>query len=302
MQLQQLTNYLRLCRVRIALLTAFSAASAFLLAVPPEHSRIIYVAAGVFLLACGASCLNQFQERETDALMPRTKNRPIPSGLISPVQALTISTLLTVAGLIVLYSRCGFEAAVFGLIAPLWYNGVYTNLKKISAFAAVPGALTGALPPAVGWIAAGGDMLDLRLSALCFFFVIWQVPHFWLFLMDHAGEYDKAGLPSITNIFKQPQVTRIVFHWISATAVSGLALSLFGLAQSSLIIYPLMAASAWLVWQGIKLLAGNGASCRAAFGRINIYMIVVVLLLISDNLLSDHRLKKYYSALASLIF
>ena len=281
--LNKMEDCLDLCRGRVSLFAALSAAAGFVLSAANLEAQLVIVFAGVFVLACGASGLNQYQERATDALMSRTSNRPIPSGRIKPYYALLLSCVLAAAGLAILIMSCGPIAGMLGLIALIWYNGVYTLLKRKSAFAVIPGALTGALPPAIGWVVAGGYLLDPRLLAISLFFVIWQVPHFWLFLMSHWNEYQEASLPSLTQIFSRAQITRIVFHWIASAAVCGPALCLFGLAQSSLIQYSLIAASAWLIWQGVGFVQ-NSKAARSVFVRLNAYMIIVVALLVSDRL------------------
>jgi len=282
-------KYLGLCRVRVSLFAALSAAAGYVLIAAHLETQLVLVFAGVFILACGASGLNQCQERATDALMSRTRNRPIPSGKIKPHNALLFSLMLAVAGLNILYAACGLMPALLGLIAAIWYNGVYTSLKRKSAFAAVPGALTGALPPAIGWVAAGGHLSDPRLLAISLFFAIWQVPHFWLFLISHGNEYKVAGLPSLTLIFSRTQIARIIFQWIAATAVCGPALCLFGLVRSSLIQYALIAASAWLIFQGASIVSKSELA-RPVFVKLNAYMITVVALMVYDRLyiLSGH--------------
>jgi protoheme IX farnesyltransferase len=296
-------TYLGLCRVRVSLFAALSAAAGYVLIAARLEAQLVIVFAGVFLLACGASDLNQYQERATDALMPRTRNRPIPSGRIKPRNALLFSLTLTVAGLNIIYAGCGLMPTMLGLIATIWYNGIYTSLKRKSAFAAIPGALTGALPPAIGWVAAGGHLSDPRLLAISFFFAIWQVPHFWLFLMSHGNEYKDAGLPSLTLLFSRAQITRIVFQWIAATAVCGPALYLFGLVRSSLIQYFLIAASTWLILQGTSFVR-NRKVAASVFGRLNAYMIIVVTLLVYDKLhiLSGHLpsgIERIYAAITA---
>lgn len=273
-----------LCRVKVSLFAALSAAAGFVLVAPQLRSQVVIVFAGVFLLACGASGLNQYQERATDALMTRTKNRPMPSGRINPINALLFSLAVALSGLAILFSGFNSMTAVLGLFAALWYNGIYTSLKKKSAFAAIPGALTGALPPAIGWTAAGGHLSDPRLLALSLFFAIWQVPHFWLFLLNHGNEYEEAGLPSLTLILSRAQIKRIIFQWIAATAACGPALCLFGFARSPLTQYSLAAASVWLIFQGIGFARDRGGANCSAFGRINVYVIAVMSLLVFDSL------------------
>jgi len=283
MYLKRFTSYYQLCKIRIAFFSGLSAVAGYVLIAAQLQAQLVIVFAGVFLLASGASGLNQCQERATDALMSRTKNRPIPSGRISPHNALLFSIMLGTSGIYILYAGCGSMPAMLGLIATVWYNGVYTSLKKKSAFAAIPGALTGAMPPAIGWVAAGGHLSDPRLSAISLFFVIWQIPHFWLLLMNHGNEYRDAGLPSLTLILSRAQIARIVFQWIAATAVCGPALCLFGLAQSSLIQYSLLVASMLLILQ-VAGIARNSCIARPVFVRLNTYMIVVIALLVTDRL------------------
>ncbi|HKN18263.1 MAG TPA: UbiA family prenyltransferase, partial [Dissulfurispiraceae bacterium] len=146
--LARLRSYADLSKIRIAFFAALSAAACFVLASGSFTLQCVLVTAGVFSLASGSCALNHYQERDTDRLMPRTWGRPIPSGRIRPVQALVFSFLLMCTGSAVLLASSGPRALLLGLFAALWYNGVYVYLKKISAFAVIPGALTGAAPPA----------------------------------------------------------------------------------------------------------------------------------------------------------
>ena len=133
--------------------------------------------------------------------MPRTCNRPLPTRRIRPLNALCFSLALLFSGLFTLLLTGVLSAPLLGLLAVAWYNGVYTFLKRKSAFAVVPGALIGAIPPAIGWITGGGAGLDPKLLMFCLFFFIWQVPHSWLHIMKYGQEYEEAGLPALTSIF-----------------------------------------------------------------------------------------------------
>jgi protoheme IX farnesyltransferase len=170
-------SYLALCKIKVAGLSAFSTAVAYLLAAPALNVWLPVVVPGVFILVCGSLALNQYQERGIDAAMPRTRPRPIPSGLIKPAHALSWSLLLLFSGLFALLCTGNLLTCALGLLALLLYNGLYTYLKRKTAFAAIPGALIGAIPPAIGWVAGGGALQDPKLVALCFFFFIWQIPH-----------------------------------------------------------------------------------------------------------------------------
>ena len=278
--------YIELCKIRIALLSAFSAATGFLLSATELRSQVIILVLGVFLLACGSSALNQYQERDSDAAMPRTCNRPLPTRRLKPINALCFSLALLFSGLSTLLLTGVLSAPLLGLFAVAWYNGVYTFLKRKSAFAVVPGALIGAIPPAIGWITGGGAGSDPKLLMLCFFFFIWQVPHSWLHIMNYGQEYEKAGLPALTKIFSVLQMKRIIFNWIFATTVSCLFLSATGMVHYFFINIALLALSVWLVWNGIRPVLRHSTEdvTLHVFKKTNYYLLIVMLLLSADKL------------------
>jgi protoheme IX farnesyltransferase len=275
-----------LCKMKIALLATFSAATGFILSARHVAPQMFAVMMGIFSLACGASALNQYQERDVDALMPRTRNRPVPSGRIEPVHALFFSLIFISSGVLALLLTGGLSAPLLGLLAVGWYNGVYTFLKKKSAFAVIPGALVGTVPVAIGWTAGGGALNDPELLMVCFFFFMWQVPHSWLFILKYGNEYTAAGLPSLTSLFSKDQLSRINFIWISAAAVSCLLLSESGAASSGVVKAFLCALSALLVWNGTSLLGRSGreSGYSFAFRTINAYLFFVMSLLTIDKL------------------
>jgi len=285
---EALRAYGELCKVTISLFSACSALTGFLLAGHEFRPEALVLVIGVFLLACGSSALNQYQERNTDALMPRTERRPIPSGRILPSHALALCVMLVSLGLLTLLLTGRLVAPFLGLFAVLWYNGLYTMLKRKSAFALIPGSLVGIIPPAIGWVSARGSFSDPGLIALCFFFFLWQVPHFWLLILRHGKEYENAGLPSLSTVFTRTQLVRIIFIWIFATAVSCLFLSVSGLVRAPLIHYVLFGISLWLVAASVRLLrqAGDISSpSPSAFREINAFMFLVMFLAFLDTLL-----------------
>lgn len=278
-------SYISLCRLGISALAACSAATGYVLSSRHPSATALVPVAGVFLLACGSSALNQVQERKTDALMERTRRRPVPSGVMSPLHAISLSLILATSGLSLL-GASGTDALIFGLFALLWYNGFYTYLKKKTAFAAVPGALIGSVPPAIGWVSAGGTFLDPGLVALCSLFFLWQVPHFWLLVLRHGDEYVKAGLPALTNVFSRRQIGRLVFVWTFAVAATTLTLPLYGIARARA-GYFLPVFAVVLVAAGAALLFrkdDRGAGYAAAFRTINAFLFFVMLTLTLDVL------------------
>ncbi len=279
--------YLELCKLRISLFASFSASSGFLLAPPGFKQQVFLLMAGVFSLASGACALNQYQERATDALMPRTRTRPIPSGRIEPHLALYFSIALMSFGLAVLSRAGDIRVTLLGLLAVLWYNGVYTFLKRKTAFAAIPGAVVGAVPPVMGWITGSGHFGDPGAVFLCFFFFVWQVPHFWLLMLYYGEEYRLAGLPALTEMFTATQLARVIFIWIIATAVSCLFIVVAGVILSPLIRFFLFGSSLWIILNGTRLLQERQMkfAYSFAFRRINIYILLVMTLLSIDKLI-----------------
>jgi protoheme IX farnesyltransferase len=278
-----------LTKFKISLFATLSASAGFILAKQELSREIIIPVIGILFLACGSCALNQYQERIIDGRMERTKNRPLPSGRLDPVTALRISLgLITLGSLILCYGTNRVSWSL-GLFALFWYNGVYTYLKRKTAFAAIPGALVGVIPPVIGWASGGGSVHDPRIWVLAFFFFIWQIPHFWLLLLSYGRDYDQSGLPSLSRIFTVEQLKRIILIWMLSTAVSSLFIPLFGFVRFYLLHLLLLVATFWLVWNAVTFFFQSPAkevSFRCAFTRLNIYVVFVVALLSLDRLLN----------------
>jgi protoheme IX farnesyltransferase len=283
---RRLVLLLELAKFRLTLFVSLSAVTGFLLAHQGITLKMFPMLVGVFLLASGASALNQYQERKEDLQMERTKRRPIPSGRLSPLSAMNISFILLASGFCLLYISTSWETFGLGCAAVLLYNGVYTPLKKKTPFAIILGALVGALPPAMGWSSAGGR-LEPQLFALCSFFFIWQIPHSWLLLLNDLKDYQKAGFPSLVQTGGQHQFEMISYVWILATVVSSLLIPLFGIGNSLLNLGGLLLLGLLLIWRASKtlLIRSKTDSLRFAFRTINFYMLSVMALFSLDQLL-----------------
>ena len=279
--------YAQLTKLPIVALAALSAVTGYLVMRRSFDAGAVTLCLGVLLVGMGACALNQVQDRRIDALMERTRRRPIPSGAIRPGTALAVAVLLMIGGFLALWRFHNLTAALIAMSAAAWYNGVYTYVKRRSVCAVVPGALVGALPPAIGWTAAGGAPSDPRLLALCFVFFIWQVPHFWLLLCLFGDEYAGAGLPSLTVRFGVRRLAGISFVWMLATSASALLLPVYGLTSSSWAPLALAACALWLAWTASAVLAsgGDGARTRPAFRTVNLYVLLIMALLVADALL-----------------
>ncbi len=274
-----------LFRPFIAVSAASAGMTGYLLAAGRDITAALAVFGGTLLLAAGSSALNQYQERDVDALMERTRARPVPAGLLTAPQALGLSLAAGIAGLALLLVA-GILPALFGILAVVWYNAVYTPLKRRTAFAAVPGAVVGMLPPVMGWTAAGGSLADPRWAALSFLFFLWQVPHFWLQVLHHGKEYEQAGLPSLSSRLRNDRLGRMIFIWVCAAAVSGLLLPLYGTVSTRLVSFLLLPAALLVIAKALPLLSAAALEATVpAFRMMNMYILLILTLLSAERLL-----------------
>ncbi len=225
--------FAELSKFGIVLLVLVSAGAGFMLSAPLGadfpwmHGLIVLL--GVMLLSSGASALNQVQERDRDALMARTANRPLPSGRLAHAHALAFAALAMVAGAVILWVGIGRTAGVLGLVAALFYNGVYTPwLKPSSPFAAVPGAIPGAIPPVIGWVAGGGRLTDAGAIVLFGILFLWQMPHFWALALRYRSDYASGGFPMVSEVVGVEGTARLILLYASGLTAWSLAAPTFG--------------------------------------------------------------------------
>jgi len=276
---------LELSKVRITFFVAISGVVGYILAGNGIDWNVVPILLGIFILSCGSAALNHYQEVSTDAIMVRTKNRPLPTGKISKNFALYVVLILSLSGLALIWQFSNFTAFLLGIGALISYNAIYTPLKRITAFAIMPGAIVGAMPPAIGWAAAGGSLMDPQLYALAMFFFVWQIPHFWFLLLMYDVDYRRAGFPTLSKYFSDTQLKRITYVWVVALAASCMLIPLFGLTHNLLTNLLLLFAGFVLVWRTKPLVAefDERFNFRLAFLDINLYVLVVVTLLSIDQ-------------------
>jgi len=282
-----LSSLVELCKLKITVAVTITTVAGYALGAARIDSAIILPTFGLFLVACGSAALNHWQERDTDARMDRTRERPIPSGRISALQAACFAFFLVISGAMILYFQSGLTASLLSLLAMIWYNGFYTPLKKVSAYAVVPGGLIGSIPPMVGWVAAGRGVLDLEILAFAFFIFLWQVPHFWLLSMFLGQDYEKGGFPCISNLFSEAQMRRIIYSWSVATVMSPF-LILGATGEFSLVLSLIIAGLGfWLIQKHsvlVRPLAGV-VSYKKAFMQINFYALMIMVTLVAHRLM-----------------
>lgn len=208
-----------LAKIRITLFVAFTTSIGYILFSGEIDYKLFFVSLGVFFLAAGASALNHLQEWKYDSLMERTKNRPLPSGKLSQETVVLVFIIYSLLGIFFLLSYSNLQGLLLGVLNLVWYNLLYTPLKRNNPFAILPGSVVGAIPPIIGWVSAGGDIFNPEILSLSLFFFIWQIPHFWLLLILFAEDYEKAGYPTLKRVLTDKQIARITFYWILALVV-----------------------------------------------------------------------------------
>ena len=193
-----LRDYVALTKPRLNfLVVATSAAGYYLGAVgAPELMPMAIAVGGTALVAGGAAVLNQVYERDTDALMRRTRNRPLPDGRVAHGDARVFGIVLSALGLALLFARANAFAAGLALATLIVYLIVYTPMKRRTPMATLVGAVPGALPPLIGWAASHGSV-STGGAALFAIVFLWQIPHFMAIAWMYRDDYRKAGFPML---------------------------------------------------------------------------------------------------------
>ena len=277
-----LTSYRwQIAKVPLCLLVAVSALFGFFLASPRYSLQAAGIFLGVLLLACGAASLNSYQEYKLDRLLARTRERPLAQGLITPVAALLQARILLFLGLSVLYlGSTGQGPFWIGALSVVLYNFVYTPLKYRSIWALLPGALCGALPPLIGWLAGRGSIASPVILSVVVLFAVWQMPHFWLVVLDNREDYQRGVLPSMIKLMPERRLRLLSVVWVAAlvTIMHLLiiqlnhlpAVSRWGVSISGLLTG---------IYFAMKMCAQTRPDYRLLFMLLNGFMFLLIILL-----------------------
>lgn len=270
--------YLEMTKPRLLLMVLLTSAAGFFLGdAAASLSLLVAAIAGIGLTGAGASVLNQYIERDIDAKMERTRLRPIPSGKISPLNALAFGTVLVLAGVVFLALVVNLLTAFLALLTAFLYVLVYTPMKRLSWLNTSIGAIPGAIPPVAGWTAATG-MIDAGAWLLFVVLFLWQHPHFFAIAWLYRDDYERGDLKMLPVVEADGRNT---FRIILATSA---LLWIVSLAPAR-ILGPWYFAGAFLLGASFLLSAlalsvrQTRESARALFRHSLIYLPMLLLLL-----------------------
>jgi protoheme IX farnesyltransferase len=283
-RLDTLRGYVALTKPRILMLVIFTALPVMAMAAGgwPAPAFVVATLCGIALAAGAANTINCYLERDLDALMERTRSRPLPSREIAPSSALVFGLVLSVVSTALLYAVAGPMAAALGVASILFYVFVYTVwLKPRSSWNAVIGGAAGAAAPLIADAAVNGQVgaAGWLLFAIVF---LWQPPHVWAIALFRKDDYARAGIPMLPNVIgDQPTRRRMLLYT--------LALVPFTLAPTALgLLGPLYLAAAvaldgWFLWHVVRVLRERSEpAARRAFHVSLVYLFALFLAMLVD--------------------
>jgi protoheme IX farnesyltransferase len=246
--------------------------------------RILGLLLGTGLIAGGASALNQVLERDLDALMRRTRTRPLPEGRLQPAEGVVFGVAISLVGALLILSAANALAAAVALATLAIYVGIYTPLKRRTSFSTVIGAIPGALPPIIGWAAAAGE-LPAKAWILFGIVFLWQMPHFLAIAWMYREDYARAGFQMLPVLEPDGRSTgRQAFFYAAALVPLSLAPAPLHLAGAIYFEGALVLGLAflWVTFQFARTRAMRDA--RRAFFASLAYLPLLWILMIADKM------------------
>ncbi len=283
-----ISDFKQLTKVGLSLSVVFSSVAGYLLAIDVVNYFMLFLLAiGGFFMVGASNAFNQIIEKDTDVIMKRTQNRPLPTGRMPVNIALTIAILFTIFGLTILYS-INPKTALFGAISIFLYTSVYTPLKAVTPLAVFVGAIPGAIPFMLGWVAAT-DNFGIEAGLLFMIQFFWQFPHFWAIGWLQDEEYKKAGFNMLPMGQKDKgAVKQIIFYTVSMILVSiAPVLQLSG----SFYIHPITAGiitllGLYMLYFGVKLhKSEKNIDARKLMLSSVLYITVIQIIYVLDKFL-----------------
>jgi protoheme IX farnesyltransferase len=279
-------DYVSLMKPRLNLLVVASTLAGYAMADGETLGalRVAALLAGTLFVAGGASAFNQVIERDSDALMRRTRNRPLPAQRLQPLDGVVFATAITLAGVLLIVAAANLLAGAVALGTLVIYAAIYTPLKRKTSFSTVIGAIPGALPPIIGWAAASGE-LPIEAWTLFGVMFLWQLPHFLAIAWMCRDDYTRAGFPMLPVIEPDGRSTgRQSVVYAAALVPLSLAPAPMHMSGDVYLAGALVLGVGflWLAWRFARTRA-DGDARRLFFGSI-LYLPVLWILMIADKL------------------
>ena len=283
-----ISDFKQLTKVGLSLSVVFSSVAGYLLAVETVDYFILFLLAiGGFFMVGASNAFNQIIEKDTDAIMKRTQNRPLPTGRMSVNVALTIAIVFTVLGISILYS-INPKSALFGAVSIFLYTCVYTPLKAVTPLTVFVGAIPGAIPFMLGWVAATNNF-GIEAGFLFMIQFFWQFPHFWAIGWLQFDEYKKAGFNMLPMGAKdRGAIKQIIFYTVIMILVS---IAPVLKVSGAFYIYPITAVIIALLgivmlYYGVKLYKSQeNIDARKLMLSSVLYITVVQIIYVVDKFL-----------------
>ena len=283
-----ISDFKQLTKVGLSLSVVFSSVAGYLLGADVVNMWIVVqLAIGGYLMVGASNAFNQVIEKDTDALMKRTMDRPLPTGRMSPSTALFIAITFTILGIAILYS-INEKSALFGAISIFLYTSAYTPLKSVSPLAVFVGAIPGAIPFMLGWVAAT-NQFGIEAGFLFLIQFFWQFPHFWAIGWLQFEEYKKAGFNMLPMGKKDKgAIKQIIFYTVIMILVS---IAPVLKATGAFYIYPLTAVIIAIVggsmlFYGVKLYKSeSNIDARKLMLSSVLYITLVQIIYVVDKFL-----------------
>jgi protoheme IX farnesyltransferase len=279
------SDYVALAKPRLNVLVVASALAGYVMAggESANVAALLWTVIGTALVASGASAFNQILERDADALMRRTRMRPLPDGRLAAAEAFAFATLLSVAGLIVLAAGVNRLAAAVALATLASYAAIYTPLKRHTSFATVIGAIPGALPPVIGWAAAENSLSQGAWVLFAIVF-LWQLPHFLAIAWMYRDDYARAGFPMLPVIEPDGRSTsRQAVVYTAALVPVALAPTLVGMSGATYFAGALVLTVLFLLMSLRFAWTRAAQDARRLFFSSIVYLPILWVLMIADR-------------------
>ena len=290
-------DFKEITKAGLAISVVFSSLAGFLLGVDHFDSSswtiLAMLAVGGYCMVGASNAFNQIIEKDIDSLMDRTKNRPIASGKMSKKTAFIIASILTILGIAILYN-INPKTAMFGAISIFIYTSLYTPLKTITSLSVFVGAIPGAIPFMLGWVAANNGDFGIEAGTLFLIQFFWQFPHFWAIGWFLYDDYEKAGIYMLPSGKKDNTTAlQILLYtvWLILASLLPALFPVIGLVGSNLYLTPVAALfvfllGIWMLIYAVKLYNTRTPKAARTLMLVSVsYITLLQIIYIADKFL-----------------